>query len=264
MVGPRHFVHRPAEALRRYVREILFLDSDVRRVQVLMPETTPTLMLQHSGSSLLADRNLPSAIVSGLQSTARTVDISSNSAIAIVRFTEIGAAAVIKDPIHSLYDSSIAIDDMFHHSDVDGVLNSLSDSKSLAERALAVEQFLSIYLRKSFTPNLQIEVATRLIRQTGGKVSINKLTSLFQTNHSTLERRFKASVGATPKALSRLARLQNVCRLWDLGMSLTQIAYEAGFSDQPHLTHEFKRLVGSAPEDFFSQQSPRNLPTFYK
>jgi AraC-like DNA-binding protein len=264
MAGPRHFVYRPGEALRRYVREILCLDSDMRRVQILMPETTPTLMLQQSGSSSLDDRKLSPAIVSGLQSTARTVDVSSNSAMVIVRFTEIGAAAVIRDPIYSLYDSSIAIDEVLLHSDVDRVLNSLADSKNFAERATAVENFLSTYLRTAFVPNPQIEVATQLIRQSGGQVSIDKLTNLLRTNHSTLERQFKSSVGATPKALSRLARLHNVCRLRELGKSLTQIAYEAGFSDQAHLTHEFRRLVGSAPEDFFSQQSPRNLPTFYK
>jgi AraC-like DNA-binding protein len=221
-------------------------------------------MLQQSGCSALGGRKLPSAAISGLQSAARTVEVSSSSAIAIVRFTETGAAGVIRDSLHSLYDSSIAIDDVLRHSDVDRVLNSLADSKNNWERARVVEQFLSTRLRGAFAPNPQIEVATQLIRRTGGKVSIDKLTNLLQTNHNTLERRFKASVGATPKMLSRLARLHNVCRLWDLGKSLTRITYEAGFSDQPHLTHEFRRLVGFAPADFFSQKSPRNLPTFYK
>jgi AraC-like DNA-binding protein len=58
--------------------------------------------------------------------------------------------------------------------------------------------------------------------------------------------------------------LQNVCRLWDTGKPLTEIAYEAGFSDQPHFIHDFKRFTGSAPEVFLSQLVPRNLPTFYK
>lgn len=247
MSGLHHFVYRPREAFRRYVREILFLDSEARRVQVLMPETTPTLMLQQSGSSTLGGGKLSCATVSGLQSASRTVEVFSNSAIAIVRFTEIGAATIIRDPMHSLYDSSIAMDDLLRHSDVDCVLNSLADSKGVSERTVAVEHFLGAYIRRTLPPNPQIEVATRLIRRTGGQVSTDKLTSLLQTNHSTLERRFKTSVGATPKALSRLARLQNVCRLWDLGQSLTQITYEAGFSDQSHLTHEFRRLVASAP-----------------
>jgi methylphosphotriester-DNA--protein-cysteine methyltransferase len=113
-------------------------------------------------------------------------------------------------------------------------------------------------------PNRQIEAAARLIRKLSGRISIDELARHLETSHSTLERRFRAEVGATPKTLSRLARFQNVCRLWDTGKSLTEIAYEAGFSDQPHLTHDFKRFTGIAPEVFLSQRVPRNLPTFYR
>jgi AraC-like DNA-binding protein len=47
------------------------------------------------------------------------------------------------------------------------------------------------------------------------------------------------------------------------GKPLTEIAYEAGFSDQSHLTHDFKGFTGSAAEIFLSQRVSRNLPTFY-
>jgi methylphosphotriester-DNA--protein-cysteine methyltransferase len=81
---------------------------------------------------------------------------------------------------------------------------------------------------------------------------------------SALERQFRAVVGASPKSLARLARLQHVCRLWDAGRSLTEIAFEAGFSDQPHLVRDFRLFTGTAPEQFFLSATPRNLPTFYK
>ena len=71
-------------------------------------------------------------------------------------------------------------------------------------------------------------------------------------------------MGATPKAVSRLARLQHICRLWDAGKSLTEIAFEAGYSDQPHMVHDFRLFTGTSPEAFFCQATPRNLPTFYK
>ncbi|MEA2262271.1 MAG: hypothetical protein QOJ51_5096, partial [Acidobacteriaceae bacterium] len=38
----RQFVHRPGDTLRRYVREILWVNSEHSRVQVLLPETTLT------------------------------------------------------------------------------------------------------------------------------------------------------------------------------------------------------------------------------
>jgi transcriptional regulator GlxA family with amidase domain len=83
-------------------------------------------------------------------------------------------------------------------------------------------------------------------------------------SQSTLERHFRAAVGATPKKLSRLARLQHVCRLWDTGQTLTAIAFEAGYCDQPHMVRDFRLFTGTSPEEFFQSAHPRNLPTFYK
>jgi AraC-like DNA-binding protein len=127
-----------------------------------------------------------------------------------------------------------------------------------------VEHFPRSQLSLAYLPNQQIEAAARLIRRSSGRVSIDLLARHVETSHSTLERRFRAEVGATPKTLSRLARLQNVCRLWDTGKPLTEIAYQAGFSDQPHLIHDFKHFTGIAPEAFLSKRAPRNPPTFYK
>jgi AraC-like DNA-binding protein len=259
-----HFVYRPDEALRRYVREILFLDSRVPRRQALMPETTATLMLQQSGSSSLNGQVLPSAIVSGLQSGTRTVEMSANSFIVIVRFTEIGASAFLRDRIDTLYDLAVPLDDLLHRADIDRVQNALAAAVNAEGRSVAVEHFLRSQLRLVYMPDQQIEAGARLIRKLSGRVSIDKLARHLETSHSKLERRFRAEVGATPKTLSRLARLQNVCRLWDAGKPLTEIAYEAGFSDQPHLIHDFKGFTGAAPEVFLSRRAPRNLPTFYK
>ncbi len=110
----------------------------------------------------------------------------------------------------------------------------------------------------------QIEAAVEMIRNSGGRSSIAAVARRVAMSQSTLERHFRAAVGASPKKLSRLARLQHVCRLWDRGKSLTEIAFEAGYSDQPHMVHDFRLFTGMSPEEFFRGTSPRNLPTFYK
>ena len=103
-----------------------------------------------------------------------------------------------------------------------------------------------------------------MIRNSHGRASIRALASHAAMSLSALERHFRAAVGATPKKLSRLARLQHVCRLWDTGKSLTDIAFEAGYCDQPHMVRDFRLFTGVSPEEFFLSAHPRNLPTFYK
>lgn len=73
------------------------------------------------------------------------------------------------------------------------------------------------------------------------------------THHSTrsLQRALKAQ-GATLQGLARRARCDRALSLmsgWP-ELSLTQVAFCAGFSDQAHFSREFKRAVGMSPSRF--------------
>lgn len=127
-----------------------------------------------------------------------------------------------------------------------------------------MERFLTsrISAQKEISP--QIEAAAQMIRNSEGRSSITAIARHAAMSQSALERHFRAAVGTTPKSLSRLARLHHVCRLWDTGKNLTEIAFEAGYCDQPHMVHDFRLFTGTSPEEFFRSASPRNLPTFYK
>jgi AraC-like DNA-binding protein len=265
----RHFVHQPRGPLRRYVREILWVRSERPRVQVLLPETTLTLVLRQSGSALLHKETLPQAIVSCLQKRTRLVEHAADSSLVIVRFTEVGAPAILHDRVDLLYNQTVPLCDLLPRQGIDDVQNILADAREIRRQVLAVEDFLTRQLRaqngiapQGMSP--QIEAATRMIRNSEGRSSIRAITRHTAMSQSTFERHFRAAVGATPKSLSRLARLQHVCRLWDIGKNLTEITFEAGYCDQPHLVRDFRLFTGTSPEEFFRSASPRNLPIFYK
>jgi hypothetical protein len=59
MSDVRQFIHRPSPALRRHGREILWVRSEHSRDQLLLRETTLTLLLQHSGARV--DLSSPNA-----------------------------------------------------------------------------------------------------------------------------------------------------------------------------------------------------------
>jgi AraC-like DNA-binding protein len=258
-----HFAHRPGGILRRYVREILWLRSERPRVQVLLPETTITLALQQSGSASLHNETLPNAIVSGLQQRARIVEHAAGSSLIIVRFTEVGAAAILHDRVDLLYNRAVPLHDILPRQEIDAVQNKLADNPEMCQQVLAVESFLTGQIRGRNGISPQIEAAAQMIRNSEGRSSIAAVARHAAMSQSALERHFRAAVGATPKGLSRLARLQHVCRLWDGGKNLTEIAFEAGYSDQPHMVHDFRLFTGTSPAKFL-RSSPRNLPTFYK
>ena len=260
----RQFVHRPPAALRRYVREILWVRSEHSRVQLLLPETTLTLVLRQSGTASLHNQSLPTTIVSGLQKRTRMVEHAPGSSLVIVRFTEVGAPAILHDRADLLYNRTVPLDDILPRQQIDHIQNVLAGTREISRQIQPVERFLTSRIRARDTISPQIEAAAAMIRNSHGRASIRALASHAAMSLSALERHFRAAVGATPKKLSRLARLQHVCRLWDTGKSLTDIAFEAGYCDQPHMVRDFRLFTGVSPEEFFLSAHPRNLPTFYK
>ena len=83
----RQFVYQPGGALRRYVREILWIWSEHPRIQILLPETTLTLVLRQSGRASLNRETLPNAIVSRLQQRTRLE--------AVMNFAKLACASTI-------------------------------------------------------------------------------------------------------------------------------------------------------------------------
>jgi AraC-like DNA-binding protein len=68
----------------------------------------------------------------------------------------------------------------------------------------------------------------------------------------TLERKFKQSSGYTVKDVSALMRFEQVRnKLWHSpDCNLAGLAHELGYSDQSHLSKEFKRYSGTTPAAF--------------
>ncbi|MDE1177430.1 MAG: helix-turn-helix domain-containing protein [Edaphobacter sp.] len=260
----RQFVHRPGGTLRRYVREILWINSEKSRGQVLLPETTLTLVLRQSGAASLHNEILPNTIVSGLQKHTRMIEHAAGSSLIIVRFTEVGAPSILHDRVDLLYNQTISLDNLLPRQQIDHIQNLLADTRERSGQIQAVERFLSGQIRGKNVISPQIEAAARIIRNSHGRASIRAIARHAAMSQSALERHFRAAVGATPKKLSRLARLEHICRLWDTGQTLTEIAFEAGYCDQSHMVRDFRLFTGTSPEEFFRNARPRNLPIFYK
>ncbi len=217
----RQFVHRPTGTLRRYVREILWVRSERPRVQLLLPETTLTLVLRQAGAASLDNENLPCAIVSGLQQRTRMVEHAAGSSLVIVRFTEVGAPAILHERADRLYGRTMALDAVLPRRKIDRIQNTLADARETRLQIPQMERFLTSQIHawngESGEISPQIEAAVEMIRNSDGRSSIAAVARHAAMSQSSLERHFRAAVGASPKKLSRLARLQHVCRLWDTG-----------------------------------------------
>jgi AraC-like DNA-binding protein len=76
------------------------------------------------------------------------------------------------------------------------------------------------------------------------------------------ERTFLREYGQPPQQYLKRLRVQTACRLLvDTRESLAAVALRCGFSDQSHLTREFRRVTGLTPGSYRDQYAAANVPS---
>jgi AraC-like DNA-binding protein len=94
----------------------------------------------------------------------------------------------------------------------------------------------------------RIEAAVDQLESDDGRGRIEALAKLGGTSLRSFQTRFLACVGLSAKEFARLLRLQATIKALDAGdETLSQLALDAGFSDQAHATRELTRLTGVTP-----------------
>jgi AraC-like DNA-binding protein len=75
---------------------------------------------------------------------------------------------------------------------------------------------------------------------------------------------FRGAVGLPPKIYGRVVRFQRAVEriVAEPGASLTDVAFAAGYSDQPHFTRDFREFAGVSPGDYrgLSPRSGNHVP----
>lgn len=75
----------------------------------------------------------------------------------------------------------------------------------------------------------------------------------------TVRRRFLFATGLTCKALAQIERAKQAASLLEQGVSLLDVAYQAGYADQSHMTRAFKHFIGYTPASIARRASSSTL-----
>jgi len=84
-------------------------------------------------------------------------------------------------------------------------------------------------------------------------VSLNRLAEHVALSPYYLLRVFRAEVGMPPHAYLESIRIREAQRLIECGKPLAEVAAQVGFSNQSHLTHRFKQIIGATPGQYAQQ-----------
>lgn len=242
----------PCAELRPFVKDFLTIESTVGYSHLVLPDTGLIAAFRFKGDWLRqADVSLPRAMLSGVHDSARILKRPANTSVILVRFTETGVPAFLHEPVDRLFGSIVALDHIFHRSELGLVEEQLAAAKLNRTRVLVLQRFLLQQLRDEFSPDPLISALVAGIKRAKGRVRVGELVRHSGLSQSALERRFRKILGASPKKFASIVRLRHVVHGQGGADSLTELAYRAGYSDQSHFINDFKRFTGQAPRSFF-------------
>jgi AraC-like DNA-binding protein len=170
-----------------------------------------------------------------------------------VRFQSAGAA-LICDDLGALTDTwadvkSLAVPDLVDWQ------SALSRTLTADERIRLLDAMLARLATRRTGPDADVAAAVRAIDDSHGMVALESLAATLGCSMRHLQRRFSRQVGVSPKMLARIRRFQRVFQAWrDDPRSLSRVAVECGYFDQPHLIRDFRDFAGSAPAAFLANQ----------
>jgi AraC-like DNA-binding protein len=92
--------------------------------------------------------------------------------------------------------------------------------------------------------------------------TLDELAAAAGMSPFALLRAFRDATGLPPHAYLNQLRVRLARRLLDAGLPPADVAAEAGFADQPHLTRHFKRVVGVPPGAYQRERAAGQARTY--
>ncbi|HEX3934726.1 MAG TPA: helix-turn-helix domain-containing protein, partial [Puia sp.] len=168
----------------------------------------------------------------------------------LVRFTPGGAAAFFSEPLSEWADQTVPATFLKNYSDISQLPDKLAACSSKEEKIARLEQVLMSRLIND-QPDPLILFAIQKIRSAGGLLPIRQLTRELYISQDAFEKRFRQTVGSSPKHFSAIIRFRNAIGAHSSTNSLTETALAAGYYDQAHFIKAFRSFTGQPPGQFF-------------
>lgn len=119
------------------------------------------------------------------------------------------------------------------------------EAREFAERAVTAVLGLRVEVRPHHPAvRRALDYAGRHLER---RIGIQELAGVAGVSASYFSHLFPREVGIPVRPYLRWRRLQRAAQVIARGKSLTEAAFEAGFSDSAHLTHVFRRMFGVTP-----------------
>ena len=262
---------KPTDDLRDGVVEYWEVEGTLSAFrEALLPNGTVELMMNLGPPHCVLDH--PDAGIwtfgwfSGLQERALSIETLDGTHLISARLHPVGAAAFFGDRVASGVNRIIDIRDFIGHADASSLRTRLLAASSPAERFTELEAFLRPRRLPTDPVPVTVREAARRIEAAHGNLAVARLHEMFGTSRKHLAVLFRQHVGLSLKAYAKIQRF-----VWTINevrqrtsVSWSQLAEEAGYSDQSHLVRDFRRIGAATPMEYLRQRTPEGDALLYE
>ena len=168
----------------------------------------------------------------------------------------LGARRLLGVPIAELANRLVRLEDLFGPFARE-LTDRLAEAPDAAVRHGVAQRLLARRLSSANAGSWEVGHVFDRLRDSRGGARVETLAAEVGWSRGYLSARFRAELGLAPKTVARLARVEYATGLLRTGRPLADIAYAAGYADQPHFNRDFREFVGCTPSEFaFVQDAP--------
>lgn len=244
----------PTVQLKPFIKTYRIIESEDELTNRVLPSTSLAIAFRCKGTVSYIKENqsdkLPISTISGIRRSVRLINYEKETTTLVVQFKEAGAKAFFKEPLHELFEESVSLDNFIPPQKIAIVEELLAEAKTNNQRIAVIEQFLLSRLH-NYKPDDLISAAITIIQSKKGIVKIKELADSLYISQDAFEKRFRKTIGSSPKQFCYVIRIKSIIDLKQQNQNLIDLAFDAGYFDQPHFNKDFKLFTGQTPTEFF-------------
>jgi len=240
----------PASRADGLVEGLAVLRARETSQRTLVAESRISIGMRVAGSASVlrasAWQPLPRFTVSGVHCGSRVVRTEADGCLVLVHLHP-AAAGCLRMDARELAGTTLDLAGLWPGEELLALAGQLGDAPDDAARMALLEAHVAARLTAGPAADALAVAAVDHIRAAPAEARIAALAQQLGTSVDTLERRFTAAVGVSPKRFARAARLRSAVLSYAADLTLTDVALGAGYYDQSHFVREMQAATGLAP-----------------
>ena len=253
----------PIKILSKYIKNYFIVETDnsidYMPEERVYPSGYATMVFHYGSPSKFQKRNSskyiePNLVICGQQTNYYDLSLSGKTGMILIVFRPHGVKSFFNFPITELLNENLSLQDLANN-EANELEDKLFNSPNNKQRVIHIENFL---IKRLIHNNEfeRVEHAVKIIENSKGQIKAQDIAHDVCLGIKQFERTFSKYVGVNPKKFASIIRFQNVIQMKRMhkNSNMSQLAFDNGYYDQSHFTHDFKSLTGHTPKSFFNDR----------